>query len=169
MNLRPLLSGVITAILLISAVASSKAEASDKGVLGILVGGAAGGYIGSNIGKGKGQLAATAAGALLGAAIGNELGESSYRRAPAQPVYHALPQAQPVYRTEPRPRQRVVYVSTPHSPQQKIVVHKHRVVVKQVRTKADKRRGRMGNRSEWRRQQLAQACYDHPRRCASAF
>jgi uncharacterized protein YcfJ len=169
MNIRHLVRGLITATLLITVAVPSTARASDNGVLGILVGGAAGGYIGSNIGKGKGQLAATAVGALLGAALGNELGENSYRAKPVRTVYAPPSPPQVVYRAQPPRRQQIVYVTPPRAPQRQIVVHTHKVVVKQVRGKAGNPRKWSHGKSERRRQQLAQACYEHPRRCASAF
>ncbi len=176
------LLALFTAALLATGVTAEKASAGDADVFGAVLGAATGGFIGSNIGSGDGRLAATAAGTLLGAIIGHEMGTTVdardryetmrgtvYRR----PVYNRTVY-QPV-RVAPRP-----------AAKRKVVVHKHKVVVKHVY--ADRRDDRHGyrttdrwNKKQWkkrqarkrqfekRRRQLARACYDHPRRCAQAF
>jgi len=170
-RIRNLLFSMIAATVLITGVGSSKAQASDNGVLGLLIGGAAGGYIGSNVGKGRGQLAATAVGALLGAAIGNEMGESRYRAQPARTVYNPPPRRQTVYvgRSYEPPRRQRVYAARTYEPPRHVVVHKHKVIVKHVYVPAEKQRNRKHWKRNDRRQQRADACDNHPRRCARGF
>ena len=149
-----------------------KAQANDGQLFGAVIGGATGGYLGSNIGSGKGQLAATAAGTLLGAVIGSNMATAGdyepygtrYR------VHYPKPQPKPVY-VAPKPKR-------------KVVVHKHHIVVKHVYPdgyrghgkaygKSYKKRMKAEKHRKWKREKyrrkLAQACYDHPRRCSKAF
>jgi len=173
MKLKNIVLSAIAATLIVVGMGNSKAEASENGILGIIIGGATGGFIGSNIGKGKGQLAATAAGVFLGAAIGNEMGKNTYRHNTVynpQNVYEppARPRYRPVYNPEP------VYTPERHRHRNKVVVHKHKVVVKHIYVDQNKRSKKFNKKhyrkkQEKRRRALAQACYENPRRCAQAF
>lgn len=150
-----------------------KAQANDSEIFGAVIGAATGGFLGSNVGGGKGQLAATAAGTLIGAMIGaNMANAGNYEPYGTRYRVH-YPEPQPVY--------------APPPPKRKVVVHKHRVIVKHVypdgygndygyntpnkkRIKAIRKQQRKQQRKrEQYRRRLADACYDQPRRCAKAF
>ena len=178
MKIKKLVFGIIAATALFAGFGNTKAQANDNAVLGILIGGATGGFIGSNVGKGKGQLAATAAGALLGAAIGNEWSKNTYRTKTYKTVYNPNPRYEPVayptYEPAYDPYYEPAYVPTPKKRADKVIVHKHKVTVKHVYVKPNKSRKQWSHNKnrrkfEKRRRELAQACYDRPRRCAKAF
>jgi len=62
--------------LMLAIAGSGIAQAGQKEIGGLLLGGALGGFLGSKVGKGKGKLAATAAGTLFGAFLGSQVGRS---------------------------------------------------------------------------------------------
>jgi len=129
-----------------------KAEANDNGLFGAVIGAATGGFLGSNIGSGKGQLAATAAGTLIGSSMAQA---SDYDPYGSNYRVHYL---------QPRP----VYVAP--EPRRKVVIHKHKVIVKHVGPGKNKRAKQWRKReNEKFRRRLAEACYEQPRRCAKAF
>lgn len=137
-----------------------KAKANDSEIFGAVIGAATGGFLGSNIGSGKGQLAATAAGTLIGAMIGSSMAQAR--------DYEPYGTRYQVHYPEPRP----VYVAPP--PRHRLVV-RERVIVKHVYPGANRygsnkriKAARRHEREQFRRR-LAEACYDHPRRCAQAF
>lgn len=165
---------IVAAALMFTSVATEQAEAGDADLFGAVIGAGTGGFLGSHMGSGDGRLAATAAGTLIGAIVGHELATAAERTDRYEtwnrPVAH-----RPVYgRTDVRP--------TNHLPHQaatrKVVVHKHKVVVKHVPARPHKgwQKKRQWQQQQWRKRQweqdrrdLARACYEHPRRCAKAF
>jgi len=159
---------IVAASLLIVGMGNSKAQASDNGVLGIIIGGATGGFIGSHIGNGRGQLAATAAGALLGAAIGNQWGENTYRTWQYKTVYNPIPRSRyaPVYQPPHEPSYYPAYAPKRNEHRGRVVVHKHKVIVKHVYVNQKKHNR---TKRKMRRRDRSEACYYHPRRCAQAF
>ncbi len=170
MKFKNLCLSMISALLI--TVSTAPSQASDNGVLGIIIGGAAGGFLGSNIGKGRGQLAATAVGALIGAAIGNEVAENTARSSRYKAVYKPAARA-PYDVVDVRPYKmpkKFRNKNKRHGKSNKVIVYKHKVVVVKHLYVSDRSQGRSGRkRFEKRRRQLAHACYDQPRRCAQAF
>ena len=90
------------------------------------------------------------------------------------PVY------EPVYQSRYEPRYELRYepvYAAPRTAKRKVVVHRHKVIVKHVyvdRNHGGKRhmkRNKRSNKRAWekRRRELAQTCYEHPRRCSKAF
>lgn len=71
-----LVRALIMGCLMLAIAGSGAAQAGQKEIGGLLLGGALGGFLGSKVGKGKGKLAATAAGTLFGAFLGSQVGRS---------------------------------------------------------------------------------------------
>ena len=142
-----------------------KAQASDAELFGAVIGAATGGFLGSNLGSGDDQLAATAVATLIGAVIGSNMAQSG--------TYESHGEKYRVWYPEPSP------VYTPPKPKHKVVIHRHKVIVKHLYPKdhqdsqphkyQHKAKKKHQRRFEKRRQRLAKACYYNPRRCARAF
>jgi len=141
------------------------AKAGDNGLFGAAIGAAGGGFLGSHIGSGDGRLAATAAGTLIGAVIGASMAQAG--------DYEPYGDHYRIVEPRPQPRPQVRYM--PPTPPRKVVVHKRQVIVKHVypdgygKAGWNPGKGWKKKRREQERRRLTQACYDHPRRCASAF
>jgi len=103
------------------------------------------------------------------------MGENTYRARRVNTVYKPTsrprfePVYQPNYKPNYAPRYKPAYATRSRGQADKVVVHKHKVIVKHVYVNQSKKHAKKRKKFEKRRQQLAQACYDNPRRCADAF
>jgi len=161
MKLRKMLFSAVAVVLLSIGVGQSEADASENGIIGIILGGASGGYIGSHIGGGQGRLVATAAGTLIGAAIGNEMGENTYRTQRDVYTPSTYPRRQSVYRPRYERPYPPVYTPQRHARPDRVVVHKHKVIVKHVYVSAKDHRYNDNRRRNWKRERRDRDDYEH--------